>query len=436
MHKNIIDMRSAAMEIASKSLAACDPLRALKMQCAFKDGIFNAGAFTVEVADYDRVWILGAGKATMALAVGLEELLGEHLAGGIISVKNGTKVGTKKLLVYQAAHPIPNGVSNEAAKAIIALASKLNERDLVFSIMTGGSSALLSLPVANLSMDEKAAVHKVLLESGAPIGSINTVRKHLSNIKGGRLAKAIAPASIVNLTVSDVVGDRIDLITGPTVPDPSTLGEARDVLTTYELWTEMPPKVVALLRAEQALEETPKVLSQTILTKVLVSGSTVCEEAAKQAKLLGFMPKILSTNLEGSAEDAVKMFLDAIQIARATIGSHALIAGGETTIALPKNVSGTGGPNQHFAAAMAKAIKDDPLTVVLAIDTDGTDGPTTNAGGLVDGETYSRCENAGVDLDEELALFNSSRVLSASGDLVITGHTGTNVNDLKMVLLN
>jgi glycerate-2-kinase len=313
---------------------------------------------------------------------------------------------------------------------MVRMARGMREADIAFCAITGGSSALAPFPVDGVTLPEKRQVHRLLLECGASIREINAVRKHLSQIKGGRLALAIFPAEIINLTVSDVTGDPYDYITCPTVPDTSTFEDARRVLTRYRLWGRMPASVVRYLREATPDLENPKDFGEhQVHTFLLVRSGEVCGAAAEAAARLGFAPRILTCEMEGDSTEEGRVFAE--RLAEAPAGT-ALVAGGETTVTLDAP-GGEGGPNQEFALSAALGIKGADQ-VVLSLDTDGTDGPTALAGALVDDSTLEKAAEIGLDPRDALHRHDVSPLLRSLQDAVVTGHTGTNVNDLKLGL--
>jgi hydroxypyruvate reductase/glycerate 2-kinase len=329
----------------------------------------------------------------------------------------------------QAAHPVPDAESLRGGQEVMALARRAGRGDLVFSTITGGSSALLVWPAEGIGLADKQALNRILLSCGASIREINAVRKHASRVKGGRLAEAIFPAELINLTVSDVTGDPLDYITGPTVPDTSTYQDAWRVLDRYELWERVPAPVRAHLERGPEIES-PKAFSHAYHSFIVVPGDAACQGAARRCEELGYTAQILTVEMEGESYDQALAFVEAT---RSYEAPGALIAGGETVVTL-EGECGVGGSNQEFALSAALAIASQAGVVVASVDTDGTDGPTEAAGGLVDGETVARAQGAGFEPEGCRRNHAALALLEATGDLVVTGPTGTNVNDLKLLL--
>jgi hydroxypyruvate reductase/glycerate 2-kinase len=313
---------------------------------------------------------------------------------------------------------------------VVALARRASRADLVFAAITGGSSALLVRPPKGISLSDKQVLNQILLTCGASIREINAVRKHASLIKGGRLAEEIFPAELINLTVSDVTGDPLDYISGPTVPDTSTYRDAWGVLDRYDLWERVPVSVRSHLRRGSEIES-PKVFAHRYHSFIVVPGDAACRGAAQRPEELGYAPHILTTKMEGESHEQALAFVEA---SNGLTPPAALIAGGETIVTID-GVCGEGGSNQEFALCAARAIHGREAVVVASIDTDGTDGPTAAAGGIVDGWTATRAQAAGLDPEEHVHMHSALKLLDATRDLVVTGPTGTNVNDLKLVLV-
>ena len=432
--------RRAAIDIIEHALTAVDPYSAAKNLISLQGEILNVGSLRFDLSQRKDIYVLGAGKATLSIARALEEIIGERITEGLIAIKKGQSSNLKKIKVRKASHPVPDRKGHEAASEMKVIAEKAQEKDLVFCIFTGGSSALAPLPVPEINLGDKRRVMELLLRSGASIREINAVRKHLSCIKGGRMALAIFPAEIINLTVSDVTGDPLDYITGPTVPDTSTFADAVLVLERYNLMDRTPRPIRNYLQMATPELETPKDFSGLpVHTFVLVKSASICEAAAKKAKALGFNSIILTTCLEAESREAGSLF--------ASIGKEiqrhqrpirppcAVVAGGESTVVI-RGKPGYGGPNQEFVLGAALKLDESDRVVIAAIDSDGTDGPTSIAGGIVDASTVTRARKQGHDIFAHLVHHDTSSILQKLSDAIITGHTGTNVNDLKVMLVN
>lgn len=440
-HGNI-KTRKAALDIIDHALANADPYKATCRLVRVENHFFTVGKLRFDLNHHKRIFLLGAGKATFPIAKALEDLLGERITDGVIVSKYGQEGKLSRSRMYLAGHPIPDEAGFAASREALFLARQTQPDDIVFGCVTGGSSALLPFPVKGVSLEEKKHVNTLLLTCGANIIEINAVRKHLSQVKGGRLAYAIHPqAHLINLTVSDVIGDPLDYITDPTVPDTSTLDDARTTLTKYDLWEKVPLSVKKFLTAAESGQETPKASDLAKHHRydfIIVPGDAACEAAAEKAKALGFNTMILSTMLEGESKELGGTFsaiAKEIMLNQRPLNLPcAVIGGGETTVKI-SGKAGTGGPNQEFALSAALGINDIGNVVVVGLDSDGTDGPTDVAGAVVDDHTVSRARAAGIDLYFCLGRHDVTPALARLGDVIETGATGTNVNDLKIMLL-
>jgi glycerate-2-kinase len=441
-HGNI-RLRSVALDIIDHALIHVDPYQATCNLVRVDGKYLAVGELSFDLNVHKRIFLLGGGKATYPIAGALEDLLGERITGGVVICKYGQKGRLARSRLYHAGHPIPDKAGFEGSRAALALARQTQPNDIVFGCMTGGSSALMPLPVEGITLEEKKEVNRLLLTCGANIYEINAVRKHLSRIKGGRLARAIHPrANLINLTVSDVIGDELDYITDPTVADSSFLDDARATLTKYHLWERVPVAVSEFLKNAGPDQETPKtadLAGHNLHSFILVGSARVCEVAADKAAELGFKAMILSTVLEGESKELGRTFA---AVAREIIMQKrplelpcVVIGGGETTVKVPED-AGTGGPNQEFALGAAPGIDRIGSIVVVGIDTDGTDGPTDVAGGVVDDQTMARARETGIDLYGCLVRHDVTPALRQMGDSIETGATGTNVNDLKFMLID
>lgn len=435
-------LRKIAIEIVEHALAKADPYVATKKLVKLENNILYVGKKTIDLSNVDKIYVIGAGKATYPIAKALEEILSDKIYDGAIICKYGQEGKLKHVRLYYAGHPFPDENGFSAAKEISKLANNTKANDLVFSCMTGGSSSLMPYPAKNISLEDKRLVNKLLLTCGANIIEINSVRKHLSQIKGGRLAKNIhQKAHLINLTVSDVIGDPLDYITGPTVPDTSTFNDARRVISNYKLWDRLPESASFYLKKGNRENESPKpedLKNHHIDNYVIVSGDSACVGAEEKAKQLKLNTMILSTMFEGESSELGRTF---ISIGKEIYFNNrpikrpcAIIAGGETTIKLGDNY-GLGGPNQEFAMSSLLYMKNIKNMLILGLDTDGTDGPTDIAGAMVDCQSIIEAEKFNISIQEELLKHNETEILQKTNDAILTGATGTNVNDLKMLIV-
>ncbi|HTZ77702.1 MAG TPA: glycerate kinase [Stellaceae bacterium] len=388
-----------------------------------------------------RTLVVGAGKAAASMAKAVEE----HWPGplsGLVVTRYGHGLPCKRIEVVEASHPVPDAAGTRAAARILEMVRGLGPDDLVLCLMSGGASALLALPAEGLTLDDKRAVTRELLRSGANITEMNCLRKHLSAIKGGRLAAAAAPARVVTLAISDVPGDDPAVIgSGPTVADPTTFADARAILAKYAIVP--PPAVAAHLQAATA--ESPKPGDPRLANaeyRMIATPQAALEAAAMAAREMSLTPVILGDAIEGEARDVALVHAAiARQVAagRFIVGERAvkppvaLLSGGETTVTV--RGKGRGGRNAEFALALAIALDGAPGIHALACDTDGVDGTEDNAGARIAPDTMSRASRAGVNLRERLADNDGYGAFAALGDLVITGPTLTNVNDFRAILV-
>lgn len=384
-----------------------------------------------------RTLVIGAGKASAAMAKVLEDHWPAPL-DGLVVTRYDYGVPCERIEIVEAAHPVPDAAGERAARRILEKVQGLTEEDLVICLISGGGSALLSLPAPGLTLDDKQTVNKALLKSGATISEMNCVRKHLSAIKGGRLAASCAPARVVSLLISDVPGDDPAAIaSGPTVADPTTFADARAIVRKYAI--DLPAAVRAHL--ERAEDETPKPDDPRLShceTRIIAAPQRSLEAAAEAARQLGYTPLILGDSIEGEARDVALVHAgiaqQVIRHGQPLPAPCVLLSGGETTVTVRGN--GRGGRNAEFALALALALRGQPGIHAIACDTDGIDGTEDNAGAIVTPDTLIRAEVAGLGAADYLADNDGYGFFQAIGDLVISGPTMTNVNDFRAILID
>ncbi|RLI46958.1 glycerate kinase [Candidatus Bathyarchaeota archaeon] len=439
-HGNI-EGRKSILDILEHALEAVDSYKAVKKLVHIDDEKLIVDNLKFDLSKIENIYVLGAGKATMPIGMALEDILGERIRDGLIIVKKGQKRRLKRIKVIEASHPIPDEAGLEGAKELVKIAKNAKKGDLVFSAITGGSSALAPLPAKGISLEDKIEVTDLLLKSGAVIQEINAVRKHLSAIKGGRLAKLIHPAEIVNLTVSDVIGDPLDYITDLTVPDTSTFEDAVFALKKYGLWEKVSNSVRTHLEkglTDPSLETPKDFTGMKVHTFIISNNEAVCEAAKNRAEELGFNSIILSTMIEGESREAgivlAGIAKEIEKNGRPFKPPCALISGGETTVTI-EGEHGEGGRNQEFVLGFSLKIDGNKNITVSAIDTDGTDGPTDIAGGIADGYTLKRAREKDIDVYENLMKHNTSHVLRTLKDTIYTEPTGTNVMNLRVIII-
>jgi glycerate 2-kinase len=436
-------LRKQALAIFRAAIRAADPVEAVLRHFRVQDSQLIASGRRYPLSRYDRIFVVGAGKASASMARAIERVLGSRIWGGLINVKYGHTDNLKRIELNECGHPKPDEAGLRGAARIAAIAEQAGERDLIVCVISGGGSALLPAPAAPVTLEEKQAMTKLLLDCGANIHEINAVRKHISSIKGGQLARLAFPATVISLLLSDVIGDDPDVIgSGPTAPDASTFADALAVLRKYGIDRKAPVSVVTRLERGVAGEipETPKPGDPALSrTQNVVVGSNILavNAAAAKARELGFRPLVLSTFIEGETRDVARMHAAIARQARLygqPAGAPAcIISGGETTVTI--RGAGKGGRNQEFALAAAIDLADLDNVLVLSGGTDGNDGPTDAAGAFADGQTLERAAKLGLDAKHYLANNDSYHFFEALGDLLITGPTNTNVMDVRLMLI-
>lgn len=441
-------IRTEAKAIFRESLRPVNPYGAVKNFVRIENDQLILGKDgedqdTLDLKQFDRISLVGGGKATAPMAKAMEALLGDRIDTGMINVKYGF---TEKLSVtrtVEAGHPLPDENGVKGTESIMNFLSKANNKDLIVSLISGGGSALLCQPARGISLLEKQTLTGMLLDCGAGIDEINAVRKHISAAKGGQMARAAFPATVVNLMLSDVVGDKMDVIaSGPFVPDSSTFEDALGILRKYDL-KSVPKSIVKRLEdgAQDRIPDTPKEGDPVFLyvSNIIVGSNILALEAAeKKAMALGYDTLILSSLIEGETRDVARVHCAiAREICRSgrPIGKPAcIISGGETTVTMRGN--GLGGRNQEFCLASAVEIAGLPeKMVVLSGGTDGNDGPTDAAGAIVDPYTVERGRKAGVSAVDFLNNNDAYHFFEKTEDLLMTGPTNTNVMDVRFLLI-
>ena len=435
-------LRRDAKAILMAALAAADPTAAVDKVLRGRDDLDR----------YKRIFVVGAGKAGGTMARAAEHFFasrGSRISAGCVNVKDGDTAKTQLIELRHCGHPVPDERGLSGAKRIEAICSEAGKNDLVICLLSGGASALSPYPAPPITLAEKQETTRLLLACGATIHEINAVRKHMSAIKGGQLARIAAPARVLSLILSDVVGDDLDVIgSGPTAPDASTFEGAYAVLEKYELRERVPARIRERLR--NGATETPKAadpLFERVENIIVGSNQQSLEAAARQAKEMGYRTLILSSTIQGETQDVARMhaaIARQIRVQGQPVRPPAcVISGGETTVtlsngsmsngAISDNTSGKGGRNQEFALAAALDIAGLEDTLILSAGTDGTDGPTDAAGAMADGATIAR---AHLSAAEALSGHDAYPFFADTGDLVITGATGTNVMDLHLILVS
>ena len=441
-------IRTEALTLFHASLKPVNPYEAVKRFVRMDGNRILLGAedetpFELDLKEYDKVFLVGGGKATAPMAKAMEDILGRRIDKGMINVKYGFTEKLEVTKIIEADHPLPDENGVQGTKMIMDLLNHAGEKDLVFSLISGGGSALLPLPAGRIRLEEKQAVTKNLLECGASIDEINAIRKHISASKGGQMARVAYPATSVNLMLSDVVGDKTDVIaSGPFVPDGSSFNESWGVLEKYGL-TDIPDSVKEYLRdgARGVIPETPKQddpVFKRVHNYIIGSNILALEAGMREAEKMGYRCLILSSMIEGETKDVARVHTaiasEILKTGRPLHPPACVISGGETTVTI--HGKGMGGRNQEFCLSAALGITDlSPRVVILSGGTDGNDGPTDAAGAIVDPTTVKRGEAKGLNALAYLADNDSYHYLKEIDDLLITGPTNTNVMDVRFILV-
>jgi len=436
------DTKDTLTQIYMSAVAAVDSYSAVKDNLVLGPGALVVGGTRYSLPDIRNIYVLGAGKAAYGMARAAEEVLGELITDGAVVTKDGHGGPLEFIELYEASHPVPDGRGVDAATRILELAAGAGEDDLVICLFSGGASALMTLPAEGITLADKQAVTRLLLASGADIGEVNCVRKHLSAIKGGRLAEAAYPARVATLLISDVLGDDIGTIaSGPTAPDDTTYIQAKEILLMRGVLDRLPESVREMLEkgCNGDIPETPKPGFESfgrVSNLAVAFNMAALKKAEETAGLLGYNAAILDDGITGEARDAAARLADeAVRCRTGGVKTPAcLIVGGETTVTIKGG--GKGGRNQEAALAFAIKIQGIPGVYALFAGTDGTDGPTDAAGAFASGQTVSRGTKAGLDAQASLMDNDSYRFFKAMDDLFITGPTGTNVMDIGIILIS
>jgi len=435
-------LRKLVLDVVASGIRAASPAAAVDRLVELRGNVLHAGGHRFDLGAMRSVVVLGAGKASLSIAGALEAKLGDRIAGGLVVCRRGAAGVLPHVEVVEADHPVPSRASLAAGRRLIEAAGAVRPGDLVITAFTGGSSALACAPPDGLSFESKQRLHSLLLASGAPIAEVNAVRKHVSGLKGGRLAAQMPGATLLNLTVADVPGGFVDLMCDPVVQDTSDVAGAIAVLKQYGLWKDVGPEIWRHL--DSPLARSPILDGHgAITTVVLISGAEVVAEMAARARALGCEPVVLGSTFEGEAVHLGGLLgalaqESSLRGAPFRPGSLLVAAGGESTVTLPRHgaPAGPGGPNQELALGFARAIGRGRAEVAgVFVDSDGSDGGTEAAGACADSLSAERAAECGLDLRAAAVEHDSYAALQRLGDLVITGPTGTNVADLWTIAI-
>jgi glycerate 2-kinase len=434
--------RALALRSLESALNAVDPKQIIKSKLLLKNSALHVNGYSIDLKKFKNIYVVGGGKASGSMAEALEQILGNSITKGLVNVPLRSKNKTDIIKLHEASHPIPDEAGVEGTRLMLEMVEQAKEDDLVICLISGGGSSLMPLPRGKISIADKKKITNALLRCGATINEINTVRKHISDFKGGWLAKKAYPATILNLILSDVVGDPLDFIaSGPTVPDSTLFSDAVKVLEKYRLWSKAPAAIRKVLsNGEKGLiPETPKADEEAFkrVYNVVVGNNRLASLTAQEnLKSEGLNTLLLTATLEGEARHVGVVLAS---IAREVYASAnpipkpaGIIAGGETTVTVTGK--GLGGRNQEIALAAMQNLKGMNGLVVASLSTDGVDGPTDAAGAIADGKTLVRAAKMGLTSEKYLAENDSYHFFSKLGDLIFTGPTGTNVNDVSVIV--
>lgn len=441
--RHLTAAREALADIMAAAIAAVEPEQAVRRHLRLDGRWLMAAGSRIDLSTFDRILLVGAGKATAPMARAVETLLGTRITNGTIVVKTGHGLPLERVVVREATHPVPDPAALAAGAEVLSLVQEAGARDLVICLISGGASALLESLPPPLTLESLQQTTTLLLRAGATIDEMNAVRKHLSEIKGGQLARAAAPATVLTLVLSDVVGSPLDVIgSGPTVPDPSRWADVQAVVHRCGIGDALPDAVRRRIAAGQRGEipETPKpgdALVPAGPVHVIADNALAANAAAAAAEQRGFRSLVLTTYLEGEARElgrvAVALGREILHHDRPVPRPACLILGGESTVTVTG--SGRGGRNQELALAAAIQLVGREGVIVGTLATDGSDGPTDGAGAIVDAHSVARAAALALDATAHLAANDAYPWLDAAGDLLRTGPTRTNVNDLLFILV-
>ncbi|MGD8507001.1 MAG: glycerate kinase [Candidatus Bathyarchaeota archaeon] len=434
--------RALALASLESALNAVDSKQIIKSRLSLEDSTLQVDGYSFDLRKFQNIYVVGGGKASGPMAEALEQILGNLVTDGLVNVPHDGMNKTGIIKLHEASHPIPDDVGVKGTHQMLRIAEQAKEDDLIICLISGGGSSLMPLPRGEISIADKGKMTEDLLRCGATINEINTVRKHISDFKGGWLAKKAYPATILNLVLSDVVGDPLDFIaSGPTVPDSTTFSDATKVLRKYGLWNGAPAPIRQVLSdGEKALiPETPKPWDEAfkkVYNVVVGNSRSACLAACEYLRSAGLNTLLLTSVMEGEARHVGVIFES---IAREVFMSGnpvpkpaGIVAGGETTVTVAGR--GSGGRNQEIVLAAALGLSGLDGVVVASLNTDGIDGPTDAAGAVVDGKTLTSATEMKLNPQEFLTENNSYNFFLELGDLLFTGPTGTNVNDVSVIV--
>lgn len=437
-----MDKRQIAIEIFLAGVESVKPDNLIKRYISINQNALQIEEITFDLSIIKNIYVVGAGKASAAMAQTMESILGYRITAGHIITKYEHSVPLKFIEITEAGHPVPDENGIKGTEHIISIVNRAEKDDLVICLISGGGSALLADVPEECTLEDLKAVNSILLKTGANITEMNCIRKHLSKVKGGLLAKAASPARVVSLILSDVIGDPLDVIaSGPTAPDPTTFADAISIIRNYKIEDEIPKQIYRVLQEgfEKKRQETLKESDEILLhTNNLIIGTNILalKTAKEKAETLGYESEIMTNKLDGDVADVTKYILEvAKSVKKKKINKKiCLLFAGEPTIKVKGK--GLGGRNQHLALIAAKLLKDLPGITILSGGTDGTDGPTDATGAVVDSFTSQHASNLHLDMEQYINNCDSYNFFKQEGGLIITGPTQTNVMDLMVALID
>ncbi len=436
-------MREKALSIFQASLKGADPKLCVKRFLKFENGYIAAGNFRRRLDQIKKIIVAGAGKASALMAQATEDILGDKIDKGIVVTKEGPEVTLRKTKLCIGGHPFPDENGAKGTQEILQMLLEAGDSDLVIFLLSGGGSALLVSPAEGVSLEDKKRMVQLLFECGANIDEMNILRKHISKVKGGRLARIAYPSRTICLILSDVIGDRLDSIaSGPTSPDPTTFEDCFEILNRYKLLDKIPKSVRSFLEENKGKQENETLKPEDAVFKkveniIVGSNLLALKEAEKEARKLDFNTILLSSTVSGDTTRAAKEHASLAREIREDRVKPSppacVISGGETTVEIKGK--GKGGRNQEFVLASAIQIQGLKDVVISSMNTDGIDGPTDAAGALCDGITVSRAKKMNLDPEDHLKRNDSYHFFEKLGDLIKTGPTNTNVMDIHLILV-
>ncbi len=435
--------RNLAIRSLEYALNTVDPKQIIKSKISLENSSLHVNGYSFDLKKFKNIYVIGGGKASGSMAEALEQLLDKRITEGLVNIPRGNRYKTEIIKLHEASHPVPDEAGVEGTRRMLQIAEQARADDLVICLISGGGSSLMPMPRDEISIANKRELTNALLKSGATINEINTVRKHISDFKGGWLAKKAYPAIILNLILSDVVGDPLDFIaSGPTVPDSTTFADAKKVLEKYGLWRNSPASIRKVLSEgeEGLIPETPKAgddVFKKVYNVVVGNNRSASLAGCAQLKSDGLNTLLLTATLEGEARHIGTMLASIaheVAVSSNPVSKPAgIVAGGETTVTVVGE--GLGGRNQELALSAALKLQNTGGLVLASLSTDGVDGPTDAAGAMVDGKTLTKAAKIGLNPEKYLADNDSYNFFSKLEDLIFTGPTSTNVNDISIIVV-